>query len=437
MATYVGGDADWTTDASTVDITLNHPTTASNDVALIHGFYSRNNDLNYRFKITGFTRKAFVNQGTGTDCRMEQFFKILGASESDPVVEVVNAVITGQDETIYDNAPTTEGTFNGGSGFDPSPDTDDGTTITLTDGTIVTIDNVAAGGDVDQFTVDSTADLGEHVATDVLSQVSTTAPSAGTGFSLTLDTDNISVVPSGANVAAVLDVFRTIDGTPHDVDPTSLGDSNDPGPPTPAITPVTDNGVLIVACALTSIHGIVYGKPATPTFTDGQLFDTWLDNTYNNTFIATAYQLDYGTTFPISPSDWTNTGASIVVDNQTQANYDNVGANGTFTPGTGYAASDTMVMTGGAEVTVNTVGGGGEVATFSIDNQQDVGGHSATDTLTVTSGGSGSNFDLTLDTNNITNDTGQESVCMTTALKPAAASGSAMLTQQSNNQAGF
>lgn len=97
--------------------------------------------------------------------------------------DITGFVIDGQDETSYDNSPTTEGTFAGGTGHAVSD------VITVTNGTTVTVDAVDGGNAVTQFTVDATADTGGNAATNTLSQTGTTG--SGTGFSLTLDTDNL------------------------------------------------------------------------------------------------------------------------------------------------------------------------------------------------------------------------------------------------------
>jgi hypothetical protein len=105
----------------------------------------------------------------------------------------------GQDETSYDNTPTTEGTFSGGSGH---AGTD---VLTMSDGTLVTVDAVAAGV-VTEFTVDSKGS-GGCKAGQTLTQVSSTG--SGTGFTLTPDTDNIEqgkfpvLTDSEGNVPAV------------------------------------------------------------------------------------------------------------------------------------------------------------------------------------------------------------------------------------------
>ena len=87
------------------------------------------------------------------------------------------------DETFYDNSPTSQGTFSGGTGHAASD------VITVTGGTTVLVDTVSSGV-VTEFTLTSTADTGGHVATDVLSQTGTTG--SGASFSLTLDSANLS-----------------------------------------------------------------------------------------------------------------------------------------------------------------------------------------------------------------------------------------------------
>jgi len=89
--------------------------------------------------------------------------------------------VHNQDETSYDNTPTTEGTFAVGTGHD----VDD--VLTLSDGTLVTVVAVDTG-EVTEFTVDASTSGGADVG-DVLEQTASTG--SGTGFSLTLDADNV------------------------------------------------------------------------------------------------------------------------------------------------------------------------------------------------------------------------------------------------------
>lgn len=97
-------------------------------------------------------------------------------------LENLTPLVHNQDETSYDNSPSTEGTFSGGTGHAVSD------VITMSDGwTRVTVDAVS-GGVVTQFTVNSLRGRSATAGT-VLTQSSTTG--SGTGFSLTPDTDNV------------------------------------------------------------------------------------------------------------------------------------------------------------------------------------------------------------------------------------------------------
>lgn len=89
----------------------------------------------------------------------------------------------GQDETSYDGAPATEGTFVGGTGHAVAD------VITLSDASTVTVDAEGAGI-VTAFTVDSTTSIGSVADGSVLIQVSTTG--SGIDFALTLGADNVS-----------------------------------------------------------------------------------------------------------------------------------------------------------------------------------------------------------------------------------------------------
>ena len=98
--------------------------------------------------------------------------------------------------------------------------------------------------------------------------------------------------------------------------------------------------------------------------------------------------------------------------NQTAANFDGGTGNGTYSAGEGYAVGNTITLSSGAIITVNTVSSG-EVTGFTVTNIGitpgiDVTGMSATatlwspnPTLTQTStSGSGTGFDLTVGINN-------------------------------------
>ena len=103
--------------------------------------------------------------------------------------------IDAQDETSYDNSPTTEGSFVGGDGAGGTAYVVSDT-ITLSDGTVITVDAIDANDDVTQFTVDSSASTGAVVG-ETLTQTSTSG--TGTGFTLTVDTDNLIASSAAVN----------------------------------------------------------------------------------------------------------------------------------------------------------------------------------------------------------------------------------------------
>jgi hypothetical protein len=101
-----------------------------------------------------------------------------------------------QDETSYDNSPTSEGAFSGGTGYSVNDE------ITLTGDVKITVDAVSAGV-VTQFTVDASETPMFFTAGDTLTQQSSTG--IGRGFTLTPDTDNIVIQSSGAILNGVTD----------------------------------------------------------------------------------------------------------------------------------------------------------------------------------------------------------------------------------------
>ena len=92
--------------------------------------------------------------------------------------------INAQTQANYGNSPTTEGSFTPGTGYA------NGNTITLSDGTIVTVVTQTAGA-VATFTVNSAPSAGTVTNNASLTQSSTTG--SGTGFELILDGDNQAV----------------------------------------------------------------------------------------------------------------------------------------------------------------------------------------------------------------------------------------------------
>ena len=101
-----------------------------------------------------------------------------GATLANSAIIYGASMIDAQDETSYDNSPTTEGAFSGGTGHVA------GDILTLDDDTVIVVDLVS-GGVVTQFTVDATrSKVFSGVRTQVLSDAT------GIDFTLTPDTDN-------------------------------------------------------------------------------------------------------------------------------------------------------------------------------------------------------------------------------------------------------
>ena len=94
------------------------------------------------------------------------------------------------DESSYDGLAG-NGTFNGGDGAGPNAyQVDD--LITLSDGSIVRVDAVNTDGDVTGFTIVSSSASTPPVSVgQTLTQTGNAVPAGGTGFSLTIGTNNI------------------------------------------------------------------------------------------------------------------------------------------------------------------------------------------------------------------------------------------------------
>lgn len=105
-----------------------------------------------------------------------------GGAEVGAVGTNTKYLVDGQDETSYDNSPTTEGTFTAGTGHDVND------VITLASGAAVTVDAVS-GGAVTEFTVDSSGQSTNSGFAAADNQSNSTG--TGTGFALTPDEDNI------------------------------------------------------------------------------------------------------------------------------------------------------------------------------------------------------------------------------------------------------
>lgn len=103
-------------------------------------------------------------------------------------LESVTPLVTAQDETLYDNSPTTEGTFSGGTGHAASD------VITMDDDWTTVLVDAVSGGVVTQFTVTS---LRGRSAVDGTTINQSTTTGSGIDFSLTPGVDNI--VLAGTN----------------------------------------------------------------------------------------------------------------------------------------------------------------------------------------------------------------------------------------------
>lgn len=135
---------------------------------------------------------------------------VVGGTQSEQAIFDVNdlSTVAGQDETDFDNVGA-NGTFVGGDGVG-------GTayvvadTITLSDGSVITVDAINGNDDVTQFTVTSASTSGVVGNAQTLTQASTSG--TGTGFTLTLDTNNQGVFD--VTISATDGVYTVIPTNP-------------------------------------------------------------------------------------------------------------------------------------------------------------------------------------------------------------------------------
>jgi len=217
------------------------------------------------------------------------------------------ALTAGQDETDFDNVGA-NGDFAGGVNHAA------GTTITLSDGSVLDVDTVV-GGVVTEFTV-TTASTAQFASGATLVQVSTTG--VGTGFTLTSDTNNeISLGPVATftlNTVASIPFFypTTINQTSSSAIGTNF-----------SLTPKSTN--------ITALVGGI-GAVLTPIVTNGAITDVIINSP------GSGYSLGAPILFPTPAS---GTGATAIVNA--------VGVGGTITsiavtnPGSGYATSTATV----------------------------------------------------------------------------------------------
>jgi hypothetical protein len=94
----------------------------------------------------------------------------------------------------------------------------------------------------------------------------------------------------------------------------------------------------------------------------------------------------------VTPQSAEPVGSGATVQPHLRVKTTGVGASG----GSGYAASDTVTLTGGVVITVNTVSGGGAILTFTVTNQSDFTSIPGSVSRTATSGsGTGGTFSYT------------------------------------------
>jgi hypothetical protein len=198
----------------------------------------------------------------------------------DTIAQTGTNVVTtqGQTEVNYDDvgAVTANGTFAGGTGYVALD------TITLTDGTVITVDTVAAGV-VTEFTV-TTASTSAFAADSTLVQLSTSG--SGVGFSLTTDSNN--EIPVGTvtefTVASPLTIpfflgsalqqsSTTGIGTGFTITPVSPTNVNNVAGGTGAtLTPVVTNGVITNVVINTAGTGYLPSTPVIVTHPSGSGF---------------------------------------------------------------------------------------------------------------------------------------------------------------------
>ena len=122
----------------------------------------------------------------GNGYSVDDVLSVVGGTSTTTATLDVTSVktILSQDEANFAGGEDM-GTFTAGTGYAGSD------TITLSDGTVVTVDTVGGGGDVTAFTITTISTTAHTADGDVLTQSSTSG--VGTGFTLTLGLVNQQV----------------------------------------------------------------------------------------------------------------------------------------------------------------------------------------------------------------------------------------------------
>lgn len=163
------------------------PVSATASVGVLYDLLNAQDETSYDNSPT--TEGTFVG---GDDYAIGEVITLSESSTAtvDNISPQAVVTIAAQDETSFDGAPVTEGSFVGGNA-NPFTPYIAAQTITMNDGTVILVDAVDGNGDVTQFTIQSISTV--SVASGAtLVQASTTG--AGQGFTLTLGTDNETAV---------------------------------------------------------------------------------------------------------------------------------------------------------------------------------------------------------------------------------------------------
>lgn len=272
----------------------------------------------------------------------------------------------GQDETDYDGVGG-NGTWVGGDGAGLTA-YQAGTTITLSDGTIIDVDVVDGNGDVTEFTV-TTPGTSQHATATVLTQTTTTS-SNGIGFTLT------SGVLNEIAVGSVLTfTLNTVASTPFFFPTTVIQTSADAGGTGFSLTPDSNNITVLAGGS---------GAVLTPIEVSGAITDVVI------AAAGTGYLVGAPILFPTPPL---GSGATAIVNA--------IGGSGEITsiaitnPGSGYeqaVATITVTAPGGATPAiefVGTVSTTGGAVTGIIITEGGVGYADLYPTVSITGAGTG------------------------------------------------
>ena len=304
-------------------------------------------------------------------------------------VDTLSTLATADSETNYDGAGD-NGTFIAGTGYTALD------VITLDDGTKVRVDT-APGGNITEFTITSTTTIGSDGNLATLFQLGTTVPAGvGAGFSLTQGLANQGVFSVTVNDVGL---YTVVGNNPDTT--TSAG----------AGSGCTISFVITAGYAPVSVTASV---KVPNDLIDGQ-DETNFDNVpQNGDFNAgDSYRVDEVITLvdasvvTVSAGGISATGV-VSIAAQTHADFDGVGANGSFVGGDGaggtaYVVDNIITLSDGSTITVDAIAGNGDVTQFTITTASTVKYTSGANLFQqgqVNGAGNGLGFTITSDTNN-------------------------------------